>query len=80
MTAHLLYPSKKASTGSTITQILNTLLFLYRFQRIGNYGYFQMLDEKLSYNDGQIACSKLFGHIVEFDERVPSYGKFKPYF
>ena len=30
----------------------------------------------MSYNDGQIACSKLFGHIIEFDERVPNYGKY----
>ena len=52
------------------------MLFLYRFNRIGKYGYFQKLEEKMAYNEGQKACSKLYGHIVEFDERVPNYGKF----
>ena len=46
------------------------------FQRIGKYGYFRKLEEKMSYNNGQKACSKLFGHIVEFDEREQHNSKF----
>ena len=36
------------------------------YERINDLGYFQKLSEKMTYADGQIECSKIFGHIVEF--------------
>ena len=74
MTTTHLYPSKNPIHDQWLSRLIDSL-FPYRFQRFGKYGYFQKLDEKMSYNDGQIACSKLFGHIIEFDERVQLHGK-----
>ena len=39
------------------------------FLRVGEYGYFQKLKDKMSYKDGQAACNKIHGKIIESDER-----------
>ena len=39
------------------------------YVRVGDFGYFQKLDDKMSYEDGQAACHKLHGKIIESDER-----------
>ena len=39
------------------------------FLRVGEYGYFQKLEDKMSYKDGQAACHKIHGKIIESDER-----------
>lgn len=39
------------------------------FERISEFGYFLKFEEKMNFKDGQIACSKIYGHIIEFDER-----------
>ena len=49
-------------------KVLESLKTFYGFERIGKYGYFQKLDEKMTYEDGQKACSKIFGQVIEFDE------------
>ena len=49
-------------------KVLESLKTFYGFERIGKYGYFQKLEEKMTYEDGQKTCSKIFGHIIEFDE------------
>ena len=38
------------------------------YVKIGKFGYFQKLDHKMSYMDGQAACHKLHGKIIESDE------------
>ena len=40
-----------------------------QYVKIGEFGYFQKLDHKMSYADGQAACQKLHGKIIESDER-----------
>ena len=49
-------------------KVLESLKTFYGFERIGKYGYFQKLEEKMTYEDGQKTCSKIFGHIIEFNE------------
>ena len=39
------------------------------YVRVGDFGYFQKLDDKMSYEDGQAACHELHGNIIESDER-----------
>lgn len=39
------------------------------YVKIGEFGYFQKLDHKMSYLDGQAACHKLHGKIIESDEK-----------
>ena len=39
------------------------------FRKAGNFGYFQKLDNKMSYFDGQDACRKMHGKIIESDDR-----------
>ena len=39
------------------------------YVKVGEFGYFQKLDHKMSYMDGQAACQKLHGKIIESDER-----------
>ena len=39
------------------------------FARVGEFGYFQKLEDKMSYEDGQTACHKIHGKIIESDER-----------
>ena len=36
------------------------------YERINDLGYFQKLPKKMNYAEGQIACSQIFGHVVEF--------------
>ena len=48
----------------------------FSYERIGN-SYILKLNEKLSYNDGQEACHKLHGNILEFDERYDYEAKLK---
>ena len=36
------------------------------YQKIGDFGYFQKLNKNMTYAEGQIACSRTWGHIVEF--------------
>ena len=38
------------------------------YVKVGEFGYFQKLDQKMSYMDGQAACHKLHGKIIESDE------------
>ena len=39
------------------------------YVKVGEFGYFQKLDHKMGYMDGQAACQKLHGKIIESDER-----------
>ena len=39
------------------------------FLKVENFGYFQKLEDKMSYFDGQDACQKIHGKIIESDER-----------
>ena len=39
------------------------------YVKVGEFGYFQKLDHKMSYMDGQAACQKIHGKIIESDER-----------
>ena len=55
----------------------------YGFERVGKYGYFLKLEgknedkvvsKKMNYSEGQKACSKLYGHILEIpDHSVTEY-------
>ena len=36
-----------------------------QFEKIEYFGYFKKLEKKMNYADGQKACSKLFGRIIE---------------
>ena len=55
----------------------------YGFERVGKYGYFLKLEgkkedkvvsKKMNYSEGQKACSKLYGHILEIpDHSVAEY-------
>ena len=54
-------------------EVLESFKTFYGFERIGKYGYFQKLEEKMTYEDGQKACSKIFGHIIEFDMNSNDY-------
>ena len=52
----------------------------YGFERVGKYGYFLKLEGKnMNYSEGQKACSKLYGHILEIpDFTVAEYkGKYR---
>ena len=49
-------------------KVLESFKTFNGFERIGKYGYFQKLEEKMTYEDGQKTCSKIFGHIIEFNE------------
>ena len=40
------------------------------FLKVENFGYFQKLEDKMSYEDGQAACHNLHGKIIESDERI----------
>ena len=39
------------------------------FLKAGELGYFQVLEDKLSFFEGQAACKKIHGKIIECDER-----------
>ena len=39
------------------------------FVKAGEFGYFQKLQDKMNFNDGQAACHKIHGKIIESDER-----------
>ena len=39
------------------------------YVRVGEFGYFQKLESKMSFRNGQIACNKIHGKIIESDER-----------
>ena len=39
------------------------------FLKAGEFGYFQKLSDKMNFNDGQAACQKIHGKIIESDER-----------
>ena len=53
--------------------VLESFKTFYGFERIGKYGYFQKLEENMTYEDGQKACSKIFGHIIEFNFTSKDY-------
>ena len=58
----------------TNSQLKNALeiiddLILGPYQKIGHFGYFYKWNQLMDYQRGQKACSKLHGHIIEFDER-----------
>ena len=39
------------------------------YVRVGEFGYFQKLENKMSFRNGQVACNKIHGKIIESDER-----------
>ena len=39
------------------------------YVRVGEFGYFQKLENKMSFRNGQVACTKIHGKIIESDER-----------
>ena len=39
------------------------------FLKAGELGYFQVLEDKMSFFEGQAACKKIHGKIIECDER-----------
>ena len=43
------------------------------FKKIGTFGYFHKLDQKMTFSGGQVACEKIHGKIVEFDENDANY-------
>ena len=43
------------------------------FKKIGTFGYFHKLDQKMTFSDGQVSCEKIHGKIVEFDENDANY-------
>ena len=42
------------------------------YEKISEYGYFHKCRKRMNYLDGQNECSKILGHIIEFDERARS--------
>ena len=55
-----------AISVNKLNEKVENLTKFMAYERINDLGYFQKLSEKMSYADGQIECSKIFGHIVEF--------------
>ena len=47
------------------------------YKRIDPFGFFQKSPAKMNFNEGQIFCSKIHGHIIEFDEKSPAEFKIK---
>ena len=39
------------------------------YVKVGKFGYFQKLENKMSFRNGQVACTKIHGKIIESDER-----------
>ena len=39
------------------------------FLKLSGFGYFQVLEDKMSFFDGQAACHKIHGKIIECNER-----------
>ena len=56
-------------TMKHLEKSIESLKHFTSFERIAEFGYFLKLKEKMNFKDGQIACSKIYGHIIEFDER-----------
>ena len=44
---------------------VESLKSYHQFEKIEQFGYFKKLAKKMNYEDGQKACSKMFGHIIE---------------
>ena len=44
----------------------------FSYDSIGKFGHFQKL-KRMNYKTGQTACSKIYGHIIEFNENSPNY-------
>ena len=65
--------NEKIEVNANNIKVLESFKTFYGFERIGKYGYFQKLEEKMTYEDGQKACSKIFGHIIEFDMTSNDY-------
>ena len=55
-----------AISVNKLNEKVENLTKFLAYERINDLGYFQKLSEKMNYADGQIECSKIFGHIVEF--------------
>ena len=47
------------------------------YKKIDPFGFFQKSPAKMNFNEGQIFCSKIHGHIIEFDENSPAKFKMK---
>ena len=47
------------------------------YKKIDPFGFFQKSPAKMNFNEGQIFCSKIYGHIIEFDENSPAKFKMK---
>ena len=39
------------------------------YLKVGEFGYFQVLEDEMSYFDGQDACQRIKGKIIECNER-----------
>ena len=65
--------NEKIEVNANEIKVLESFKTFYGFERIGKYGYFQKLEEKMTYEDGQKACSKIFGHIIEFNMNSIDY-------
>ena len=48
---------------------MNSKNYFANFLKVENFGYFQKLEDKMNYFDGQDACHKIHGKIIESDER-----------
>ena len=40
-----------------------------QYLKVGDFGYFQVLEDEMSYFDGQDACQRIKGKIIECNER-----------
>ena len=66
------FNKKLKNLTKTMNHLENSIESLKQFtsfERISEFGYFLKFEEKMNFKDGQIACSKIYGHIIEFDER-----------
>ena len=77
----------KGNLNETSTQLLNTsstldhvltdfdelIELVGQYRKISDFGHFYRLPKLMNYHDGQTACEKVHGHILEFDERFSNY-------
>lgn len=69
--------SQLQNTSETLNQVLDDINDLIdiagQYHKIGEFGHFYRMPKLMSYLNGQRACKKVHGHIIEFDERYPNY-------
>ena len=56
-------------TNETFKRKMDSKNSYANFLKAGEFGYFQKLDHKMGYFDGQDACRKIHGKIIESDDR-----------